>query len=185
MKNIFAKGVLVAGLIAVFNLGSSELRAQISPEPVLSDLAQKLKTPESIAHYLWRNFSFEKDQRQFGQKEYWQSPQEFLQNGKGDCEDFAIFAKALLEQLGKRAFLFNVYGDGFAHTVCVFEEGGKFHVIDKDRVIRYDAASLEELSKKIYPFWRTGAVVKPSPKGGMILKLVERIEGEKRLSFSA
>ena len=136
-------------------------------------LAGELKTPDDVARYLWRNFSFEDDQRQFHQNEYWQSPEEFLKNRRGDCEDFAVMAQALLKAMGIKSFLLNVYGSGYAHTLCVFEEGGKYQVIDGDRVRRYKAASLEELSRKIHPFWKSSAVVVPSPatKSGRIVKL--------------
>ena len=49
---------------------------------------------------MWRLFLFESDQNQFGENEHWQSPEEFMQTGKGDCEDFALWAWRKLAELG-------------------------------------------------------------------------------------
>ena len=156
---------------------SAEANAQyISLNPSLRDLAFELKTPEAIADFMWKNFRFEKDQRQFGKSEYWQSPDEFLQNGKGDCEDFSIFAQAMLKAAGIRTFLLNIYGSGYGHTVCVFQENGKYHIIDESKVVRHNADSLEELCAKINPFWTKSAVVSAhsASKKGLIVKQMSR-----------
>lgn len=158
--------------LAIF---SYSIKAEASPLPLdrgpsFQQLITQLQTPESIAKFLWKNFQFESDQRQFGQSEYWQTPQEFLIRRKGDCEDFAIFAQALLKQNGIQSFLFNVYGGKFAHTVCVFKENGKYQIIDGSKIIRFNAKNLNDLAFKIYPFWKTAAIVAPSSHGkGRIL----------------
>lgn len=187
-KRFLAQWLLGASLGAIF-LGTAVPAQAQNPAQVLSiqELAHELKTPESIAQYLWRHFSFENDRRQFGKTEYWQSPEEFLKTRKGDCEDFSILAHALLKTLGFRAYILNVYGSGFAHTVCVFEEGGRLSVIDGDRVLRYRAKTLEEVSQRLHSHWKASAVVAPSVKSkrGTIVHLIQRIEGERQLAFSA
>ncbi|MCB9800267.1 MAG: transglutaminase-like cysteine peptidase [Candidatus Omnitrophica bacterium] len=139
-------------------------------------LADELKTPDQIARYMWKNFTVESDQRQFGQEEYWQSPDQMLETKRGDCEDFAMFAAEMLKKNGFSSFLINVYGDRYAHTVAVFKENGVYHVIDGTDVKRYNAQSLDELFSKLYPFWKKGAIVTASHKThrGQVLKMIER-----------
>lgn len=135
------------------------------------DLASQLHSPEEIAHFMWKHFVFEKDQRLFGEEEYWQSPEEFFENRKGDCEDFALFAQAILKTKGVTSFLMNIYGSQFAHTVLVFKEDGKYNVVDGTKVKRYEAEGLRELADKIHPKWDKSAIVKPAKesKHGQIL----------------
>jgi len=156
---------------------SSNASAQVSTQQLsLQELAERLRTPEEIAHYMWRHFSFETDHSIFGRNEYWQSPAELLSQGKGDCEDFAIFAREMLKRNGVNAFLVNIYGDRSAHTVVVFKEGGRYNAIDGTSVIRSRADSLKELITEISPFWKEGAIVISSPthKYGKTLKQFQK-----------
>lgn len=147
-----AKGVAVSiGILLVF-LMTAEANAQLSDRPLsLAELAHQLRTPESIAHYLWRNFIFESDWRVFGREEYRQSSEEFLSNRRGDCEDFANMAYQLLRLNGYEAFLMNIYGERLAHTVCVFKVNGEYQVIDGSDLKQVTAKSLNELARKIRP----------------------------------
>lgn len=153
---------------------SQEAKAAAIPSPSYSvqNLATQLATPEEIARFIFRHFSVESDQKQFGKEEFWQTPEELLSNGKGDCEDFAFFANSVLKANGVSSFLVNVYGKKFAHTLCVFQENGSFHVIDGDEVKRYEAKSLEELFSLIYHHWESAQLVTYSSahKNGRVLK---------------
>jgi hypothetical protein len=51
----------------------------------------KFETIEDAQCYMQDNFEYEYDIDQFGQADYWQTPEEFYYNGKGDCEDYVIF----------------------------------------------------------------------------------------------
>lgn len=147
-----AKGVAVSiGLLLVL-LMTAEVNAQLSDRTLsLAELARQLRTPESIANYLWRNFIFESDWRVFGKEEYRQSPEEFLSNRRGDCEDFANMAYQLLRLNGYEAFLLNIYGDRLAHTICIFKVGGEYQAIDGSALKQVAAKSLNELVHKIRP----------------------------------
>lgn len=154
-----------------------DANAQVFTRPTLPvSNTSSLQSPDAIANFLWKNFRFEEDQVNFGKAEYWQSPEEFMTNKAGDCEDFAVMAKELLTSIGKKAFILNVYGKKFAHTVCVFVDNGKYQIIDMTEVKIYNASSLEELMSKIYPHWETGAIVQmsKSTKQGRILKKIEK-----------
>ncbi len=154
-----AKGFAVSiGLLFVFFL-TADANAQLPDRNLsLADVAHQLKTPENIAHYLWRNFVFENDWRLFGREEYRQSPEEFLSNKRGDCEDFANMAYQLLRLNGFEAFLMNIYGDRFAHTVCIFKMNGNYQAIDGSDLKQVTAKNLNELANKIRPFGKTATV---------------------------
>lgn len=137
------------------------------PESMVITLAQRYPTPEVLARFLKKEIKFQEDKRLFGQPDYWQDPEEFLAHRAGDCEDYALLAQAVLTLQGKEAFLFSLYGpEGYAHTICVFVEAGRYNVINEDRVIRYRANSLEELAALLNPAWRWAAVAEKTGHRG-------------------
>lgn len=166
--------VLAAALTVLGMTAAADLKAE--PIVAIQELAPQLSSPEHIARYIFKNFLVDTDDRNFGSEEYWQSPEELLLNGRGDCEDFALFASELLKANGVTAFLVNIYGKKFAHTVCVFKENGKYNVIDGDEVKRYEANDLPELFSKIYPHWNKAAMVAYHANGncGKILKVFQK-----------
>ena len=188
-KGLAACRAVVVGLVFVFSVMVAETKAQPLDRVLsLRDLAGQLNTPDDIARYLWKNFTFEEDQRQFGKEEYWQSPEEFLETHKGDCEDFALFAHALLQMQGIPSFLLNIYSGRVAHTVCVFRENGRYQVIDESRVKRYGAKNLDELMTRILPFWQKGAIVTPLPgkkRAGILAEFVNGLKVRRRLEISS
>lgn len=163
MKKSIAAGWVIATSIVLLSLCLlSDANAQVlSRNLSLRDLSEQLKTPEAVAHFMWSHFSFEKDRRQFGNEENWQRPDQFLTTKKGDCEDFALFAYEILKQNGIRAFVFNVYGEGYGHSVCVFLENGRYQILDGTDVFRINAENLDEVASEIYPFWKNASVITP------------------------
>ncbi|MCM8775786.1 MAG: transglutaminase-like cysteine peptidase [Candidatus Omnitrophica bacterium] len=181
------------GFAAIFVLCSVTIVADANAQMFyrnlsFRELASQLETPEDIAHYVWQNFSFVTDREQFGREEYWQSPDELLESQKGDCEDFAVFAHQILRYKHITSFVLNIYGHQYAHTVCVFKENGKYSVIDGTHVIRFEASSVRELMTKIYPFWKTGAIVAPlgnSRQGQILTQFDHLVHAHERLCTSA
>lgn len=141
----------------------------------LSSLADTLKTPEDVAQYMWKHFAFEDDRYLFGTSDYWQKPEQFVHSGKGDCEDFAIFAREILRRNGVPSFLLSVYGKKYAHTICVFEKNGKYQYINGTKLVTANTTDLKALLTEIYPNWSYGAIVTPSASGrGRILERINR-----------
>ena len=60
---------------------------------------------QEMRFYMAYNLSYCSDRNQFGQDDYWQAPQTFIDNGRGDCEDYAILAMYFLEQMGYKTEL--------------------------------------------------------------------------------
>lgn len=168
-KKVFR--VTIYGSWVYFSLMTSS-RAELSPrEWNLATIARAHPTPESVAHFLRQNVALEEDSRLFGRVEYWQTPEEMLLRRKGDCEDYAILTQALLERLGFEAFVFSLYGRrGYAHTVTVFKDNGRYHVMNQDRLIRFNAKTLEEVASWMYPDWTWGAVAVQTGHRGRIVR---------------
>ncbi len=169
MKNIIATLRLFAISAALVSFAFvAEAKAQLFSQSPLSiqNLSNELTSPEKIARFLWRNFSYEKDQTQFGTEERWQSADEFLSTRKGDCEDFAVLAKELLNQSGRKAFLLNIYGSRYAHTICVYVENGKYNAIDGSELKQINAQDMNSLISEICPQWNRAAITELSKETG-------------------
>jgi hypothetical protein len=72
------------------------------------------------------------DEEQFGQKDYWQPPEQFEENKKGDCEDFALWTWRQLLQMGYNARFVagrsGRYREG--HAWVTFEKDGKHFLLE-------------------------------------------------------
>jgi predicted transglutaminase-like cysteine proteinase len=119
------------------------------------------------------NFKFEEDKKLFGIEDYWQSPEEFWGRRTGDCEDYALFAKQVLEQHGIESYVVSFYGPrGYAHTIVIYRDGDRYDVINEDRLKRYQAETVEEALSKVYSDWSWGAVAQEhNHQGWMVFKL--------------
>ena len=53
-----------------------------------------------IVNGFFNNWPSKDDMKNYGVKEYWASPEEFLRKGSGDCEDYAIIKYLALRYLG-------------------------------------------------------------------------------------
>jgi len=135
------------------------VKYDVYDQETLEQLARELPTPQAVADFMWKNFAYETDRRQFGRSEHWQSPEEFLKKGKGDCEDFALFAYDILKRNGTNAFVVSIYSLHNAHTVCVYEWDGVYHVLDGARVSAHKAKTVRELAAKMNPHWNQLAVI--------------------------
>lgn len=78
-------------------------------------LARSLDTPEKLGRYLQDNIRYV---REPNGKDHWQTAQETLRRGSGDCEDFAFLAQAILTLQGKTAHVVPPPG----HAVCIAVE---------------------------------------------------------------
>ena len=159
----------------LFGEGALHSAADPGRAPQLEALLQACPTPESLARFFQEQMTFTEDMQLFGEADYWQTPEEFLDRRAGDCEDYALLAKAALQRLGFEAFVFSLYGeDGYAHTVCVFLEQGRYHVFNQDRLLRLSAGSLREVAAQLHPHWTWGAVAEQAGTRGRGTHFLER-----------
>lgn len=142
----------------------------------LDQIALQAPTPHDLGKFLKDHFKFVEDEKQFGQADYWQTPEEFLQTQAGDCEDFALLSQQILQRLGKQAFVLNIYGrSGYAHTVTVFkDEAGLYNVVNEDRFLEYRAGSIEEAISQIHSEWTWAAIAELRNSRGWMLRKITR-----------
>lgn len=144
------------------------------PELSVESIAQACPTPRDLARFLQKRMTFQTDSQLFGKEDHWQSPEEFLKRGSGDCEDYALLAQAVFASQGREAYVLSLFGrDGYAHTVCVFSERGRWRVLTQDRLLPVRAPSLEEAASTLHPQWTWGGI---SERVGFRGRLVREIQ---------
>jgi hypothetical protein len=145
-----------------------------APAPVeFHTLLNRFNSPEDLAHWMHHYFKFTDDQKIFGEADYWQSPEEFLKRGKGDCEDYALFAKSILEHMGIEAYVVSFYGkNGYAHTIVIYKQGGLYNIFNEDKVQKSEAKTFAEALSYVHPGWTwAGISEKQGNRGRMVFPL--------------
>ena len=158
--------------------------AEQSMPPTLDQLAGTYATPKAVASFLREAFTFKRDEELFGEADRWQSPEEFVARKAGDCEDYALLARAILRRNGMEAYVFTVFGnEGYAHTVCVFaDHRGRYDIINVDKLRVLDAKSLESVAAWLSPAWTVGGIAEQVGAHG---EMVTRLTNSHRASFHA
>jgi predicted transglutaminase-like cysteine proteinase len=175
----------------------SEWRAMIESARMRSD-QEKL---DSVNRFFNRSLLFASDIDTWGAKDHWSTPMEFIERGRGDCEDFAIAKYVSLRMLGfggERLRLQYVHaqvgaGKPIAHMVLAFYErpGADPLVLDNviDSVRR--ASTRTDLSL-VYSFNTRGlwvgdgpaSAAEPTKRLSRWRGLLQRMRGEGMLSWS-
>lgn len=97
---------------------------------------------EDYVQWLRENIKYRED----GEKDYWSTPKETLQNRFGDCEDYAFLNEAVLRVFGYQPKVLAIKVRGFDHAICVFEENGYYSWIDNTELKRTETKSISEFS---------------------------------------
>lgn len=116
----------------------------------LSKSVTLIDNPVQLANWFSQDFKYETEM-----PDYWQSPEETIAVGKGDCEDFAILAQAVLIRMGIKAELLIIKFKGLeqSHAACVFKEGNFYSFVSNQTLVRTHATSLQEAIQEQYPDW--------------------------------
>ena len=140
---------------------------------LVDQFAGTYATPKAVAAFLRKEFTFQRDEELFGEVDHWQTPEEFAARKVGDCEDYALLAQALLRRNGIEAYVFSLFGEeGYAHTVSVFVEDGRYNVINQGKIRYYRAKSLEALASALYPSWTFGGIVEQDGTRGRMVRAI-------------
>ena len=163
---------------------AEELAPGPSTPALLDQSARTYTTPKAIAAFLDHGFTFQRDEELFGEADRWQAPEEFVARTAGDCEDYALLARALLRRNGIEAYVFSVFGkEGYAHTVCVFKDDrGRYNLIDGGKLRHLGATSLDAVASWLYPAWTVSGIAEQAGAHG---QMVNRLTNSHLASFSA
>lgn len=160
-------------VFAVFTCVSLPALAQTSASSPLQSIYSEITSPDTLVRWMKKNLKFVDDRKLFGNDDYWQDPSEMLQRGAGDCEDYALFAKSVLDHLGIESYVVSFYGPGhYAHTVVIFKQGEGYNVVNEDRLYRYQTRTIEEALTRIHSNWTWGGIAeKQGTRGSLIFAL--------------
>ena len=153
--------------------------AQAETTGNLDHLAKELSSPEALVKFMKQNFTYVTDHQLFGQDEYWQSAEEMLERRRGDCEDYALFAEAILSRNEYQVFILSVYWDNDAHTVAVFEQDGRWGILNLDQLRYTKASSIAELSNTVRQNWSYAGLMRQEGKIGIISRKFKTEEAHK------
>jgi hypothetical protein len=135
--------------------------AALSPASAMTfdQLAAVYDTPAKVWRLLEQMVGYAFDRQVYGVDEYFATAEELWARKRGDCEDYAAFAKALLDRAGYTTVLFSAWrqerdaGGNDGHTVVAFLENGRWNHISNLGYVRADAVTHEELAASIFPDW--------------------------------
>jgi len=85
----------------------------------------------------------------------WQSAEETLRLGKGDCEDFAILSSAVLDglKIPNQLLIIKFKNLKASHAICVFKENELCAFMSNEKMIPTHATLVKDAIEEIYPDW--------------------------------
>ena len=115
------------------------------------DIQDSIRTPEDLAQWFSSKFTYAMEI-----PDRWQKAEETLSLKTGDCEDFAILSRALLDKMGIRCEIVIVEFKGLpmAHAICAWQDAQKVNLMSNGKLYKIKADSIESAIKKVYPDWK-------------------------------
>ena len=79
-----------------------------------------IKNPIELGDWLTSNFTYQGEE---GKNDYWKSPKETIKDKGGDCEDFAILSKHILDKNGYKTYLIAIryHGLDYGHIITLIK----------------------------------------------------------------
>jgi predicted transglutaminase-like cysteine proteinase len=135
----------------------------------LAELAQRFDTPMKVNHLFQLSLRYQFDLCAWGEHDYFATPDELWRAKQGDCEDYAWFAKELLDRAGYATEMFYVRragtdpaGNG-AHMVLAVRERNGWNQLSNDGYVPLGASSLDEIAASVFPRWTEAAIWRRDP----------------------
>jgi hypothetical protein len=103
-----------------------------TPPPTLPASITEIKDPKEVEKWLETVLSYQYDEQTYGKGDFWAACGLTYENKKGDCEDYAICAAALLQGDVEKGYIISLYGrikDDKAHAVFAYQQDGRWGVI--------------------------------------------------------
>jgi hypothetical protein len=138
---LFARTVILGFIIAFLLLGLCFAQGLETPSTINS--------PENLAGWLAKNFRYE-----LKLTDAWQTPQETVSLKKGDCDDFALLAQAVLKKLGIKSdvVIIKFRGLNVLHAICIWKDKtGLYSFISNCKLTRTGKADIQQAIAKFYP----------------------------------
>jgi hypothetical protein len=138
--------VAVICLIIFFALLGLSMAAQ---NLTLADIALRVKTPEALAGWLSSNFRYE-----YSIGDGWEAPEKIIKLKKGDCDDFAVLAQAILKEIGIKSdvVVLKFKGLSIAHAICVWKDAaGNISFISNQKLYQTAEPDVRQAILKYYP----------------------------------
>lgn len=117
----------------------------------LEGVASFIQTPQGLVNWLVKDFRYELEM-----PDYWQSAEETLRLKKGDCDDFAILASAILSKMNlpNDIVIVTFKGLNISHALCVWKDkDGLYSFISNQKLYETKEAQLEVAIARFYPDW--------------------------------
>lgn len=118
-RNLFIVLFLIGYIIGcLFSFKSCASDVLVSPAKLYPS---NIKTPQDIEDWLIKEgFKYTPDKTR---KDEWKPPEQTIKDMSGDCEDVAILACYILEDLGYvDTMIIAIYGKDLKHGICWFRE---------------------------------------------------------------
>lgn len=115
-----------------------------TPPPTLPSSIKQISAPVEAQKWLETVLTYEHDPVLYGEADFWAPCALTYQRKKGDCEDYAICAAAILREDVEGGFIITVENtkDKKGHAVFAYRLGGKWGMVSNNK---------EEFRKPEYP----------------------------------
>jgi len=95
----------------------------------LDEVAVRFTTPARVHDFMRVCFEYVLDADHHGVHEHWQLPEHTLARKRGDCEDWALFAREVLRRNGYEARILAAFTIDDGHATCVVRERERWHTL--------------------------------------------------------
>ena len=116
----------------------------------LSGVPMGVESPGDLANWLLSRFQYKVEV-----PDRWQSPQETIDKGYGDCEDFAVLSSRILEEkfnLKNDIVIVEFEGMNLAHLICVWKnEDGTYSFMSNNKIHNTKKEYLSDAIRRYYP----------------------------------
>jgi len=123
----------------------------VSFAETFNETSQSLQNPHELQEWLEENFRY---QRQINGAD--QSLQETIRLRRGDCEDFAVLVRAILQEMGisSQVAVVTFKGLRVRHAVCLWKDENGFYNFFSNRTLFFSRTKTQqEAIDTFYPDW--------------------------------
>jgi hypothetical protein len=117
----------------------------------IAELSSVAQTPVQLSGWMTQNLKYVLEVPHERQ-----AAQATLDLERGQCEDFAILAQAVLKRMGiqSQVVIIKYKGLNIMHAVAIYKEaGGTYSFFSNQVLVRTNATSIEGAISKMYPDW--------------------------------